>query len=999
MMKPDANFYDIQAAFEAEWANKPYEKGKGYKQFKRWEWLMEQRVGPNGELPNPMALHSATKERRAMEAAGSPKAASWTSLGPSTIDPQSYNPGNGRVNVVCEDPNNPSIIYVGTPAGGLWKSINNGISWTPLFDDMITLGVSGIVVDPTNSSIVYAATGDGDGGDMFSIGVVKSTDGGQTWSLTGLNFNSTASRRTHRLVMHPSDNNTLFCAADNGLFKTSDAGVTWTQVQEGNIRDIKIKPGDPTTVYASTDVFLRSTDSGLSFDTIATGLPDPDDVNRMIIGVSPDDVDAVYVLCGDESDASFLGLWRSSDGGSTFTLRSSTPNIFGYSQTGNDGAGQSWYDMALEVDPLHADIVYVGGINVWKSINGGQSWIIRSHWTYPSSIGYTHADIHYLKFFGTRLYCTSDGGIYRSENNAGTWSDLNAGLEIMQFYRMGGSEGDPSLIVAGAQDNGSNIKYSSGWAHVYGADGMEAMVSPTSSLIVFCSYQNGGILRSFDGGQSFNNTVGSISESGAWVTPFMFDPTDPVNIYAGFENLWVSYDLGASWVNLTNFAGGSTIRSLAIAKSNPDYVYFGDRTGYIRKTTNAGANFSIIDQGIPSLTRTYIAVDPNDENVVYVSLGGYDVGEKVYKTTNGGTTWTNISANLPNAPVNCVTVHDGPNGGVYVGTDVGVFYWDTTLSGWQPYNNGLPNTIVSELEINYATSKLRAATFGRGIWETPLYATATAPPTVSFFWDKENICQGDSIQFFDSSLDAAPGWTWSFPGGSPSSSTLQSPKVYYPVSGNYQIMLDMGNSNGTGSFTDNINVSINPHVVHINIVVDDYPSETSWSITDANQNIIGAGGTYDGLASGSTVNDSVCLPDGCYKFEISDSYGDGICCGLGNGSYSVSTMQLGTFATGGDFGSGESTPFCLTGATGIEEINSGFSLQYSGIPGVFDLLDAIGADPIEYALIDASGRILLQTKNPSASGQIRVDLRPFAKGAYLIRVRAGDRVHVLRVTN
>jgi PKD repeat protein len=988
MYEPGAKLQDIQSAFELEWANRNYEKGKGYKQFKRWEWFMEQRVGATGELPPPMGSFNALKQRRAMQNGGFTKAANWTSLGPATVNPQSYNPGNGRINVIAEDPNNPSIIYVGTPGGGMWKTLNGGSSWFPIFDDMITLGISGIVIDPSNSNVVYAATGDGDGGDTYSIGVVKSMDGGSSWSMTGLNWNTTATRRTHRLIMHPTDNQTLYCAASNGLFKTTDGAASWTKVQDGNIRDVKLQPTDPTTVYAATDVFLRSIDSGLNFDTVTTGLPAATDVNRMSIGVSANDSSVVYVLCGAQSDAGFFGLYRSEDSGLTFALRSDSPNIFGYSSTGSDSGGQSWYDMALTVEPTNADVVYAGGINVWKSTDGGTSWTIKSHWTYPSTVGYTHADIHFLDIVNNRLYCGSDGGIYRSTNGADSWTDLNAGLEIMQFYRLGSSESDPDIIIAGAQDNGSNLLDGGSWTHVYGADGMEGIIDPTNPNIIFCSSQNGGIRRSWDGGVNFSGVTSSIPEDGAWVTPYMFDPTDPAIVYAGFENVWRSDDLGSTWVNISNLNSTATIRSLAVSASNDQYIYFGTRTSYIRRTTDGGATWNIIDGALPNIPRTYISVDPNDEEILYVSFGGFTAGEKVYMSNDAGDTWTNVSMNLPNAPVNCVVPQSGTNGGLYVATDVGVFYYDNTLSGWQPYSQGLPNVVVNELEINYATSKLRAATYGRGIWESPLYTPSTAAPAVAFNWGRTNICAGDSIQFFDASLDAAPAWTWSFPGGSPATSNLQNPKVAYTSPGVYPVSLYMSNANGNTSFTDNVTITIEPHVIEVTITVDNYPEEISWVIVDANNNEVAAGGTYDGLPSGTTVVDSVCVADGCYDFIINDSYGDGICCGQGAGSYAVYTDQLGLFASGGVFQFSEATPFCVIGSTSITaEPLSEFQLNTMGIPGIFELNEAEGnSEPTDITVHDSSGRVLWTNSSPSGFSRQVIDLSAFSKGAYYVVV-------------
>ncbi len=386
---------------------------------------------------NATAEVNAARQR----VAGLRNASVWEPLGPTLWNSISYNPGNGRVNTVAIAPSDPNIVYAGTPASGLWKSTNGGNGWASLNTDLPSMGISGIAVHPTAPDTVYIATGDGDGSDTFSAGVLKSSDGGQSWNTTGLNWTIGQSRNVRALRMHPWNPRRLMCAATNGLYRTVNSGNTWSQAVSGTFYDVDFKPGDSVITYACNDKFYRSSASGFTYTVITNGVPTSDMVGRMAIGVSPADPEVVYLLCSNEEDGSFLGLYRSTDGGLSFEERSSSPNLFGYDEDASDAGGQAWYDMALVVDPNDAQTVYIGGVNVWKSTDGGQNWTILSQWVEcPSDIGYTHADIHALEVLGGKLYCASDGGLYVSEDDGEEWTDLSAGLDITQFYRLGGSE-------------------------------------------------------------------------------------------------------------------------------------------------------------------------------------------------------------------------------------------------------------------------------------------------------------------------------------------------------------------------------------------------------------------------------------------------------------------------------------------------------------------------------------------------------------------------------
>lgn len=725
MSDPNVNFYDAQREFQEYWQGKEVPKGAGWKPFKRWEYFMEPRVYPSGERFAPDQAAKAYQAYSARYERPLETAANWTPLGPNDWTTVSYNPGIGRVNVTAVDPTNSDVMYVGAPSGGFWKSTDSGNNWETSTDDQTVLGVSAIAVDPTNSNIIYIGTGDGDGGDTYSVGVLKSTDGGANWNTTGLNWGVTQFRQISKLLIHPSNAAILLAATNLGVYKSTDNGSSWSLTQSGNFKDMEFKPGDPSVVYVCGTTFYRSANTGDSFNQITSGIPTA--VNRLAIAVSPDNSNYVYLLGGSSSDSGFEGLYRSSNSGVTFATRSTSPNILGYSETGSTGGGQSWYDLAIAVDPNDAEDVYVGGINIWKSNNGGSSWNINAYWYYfTTSIPYVHADIHSLDFYNNRLLAGCDGGVFETTNGGANWTDLSPGISNTQFYRMGGYPDDASLIIAGAQDNGT-IRYNGSWTHVLGADGMEAMIDYTNPNVMYACIQNGGLRRSLNGGASFSSITSGISESGYWVTPFVMDPDDSQTLYAGFENVWKSSNRGSSWTTISSFGSAATLRSLAVAPSNNDYIYTAT-TNIIQRTTNGGSNWSNISSGLPTASAaiSYLSIATDDPLKVWVTFSGYSSGNKVFRSTDGGNNWDNISGTLPNLPVNCVVYQPNSNDAVYVGSDIGIYYRNNSNSDWILFNTGLPNVIVSELEVHEASGKLRAATFGRGLWESDLEPPADA---------------------------------------------------------------------------------------------------------------------------------------------------------------------------------------------------------------------------------------------------------------------------------
>ncbi len=718
---------EIQELAETYFTNRDKGRGSGYKQYKRWEYKMERYVNADGKIQNFSRLNWDVSTKLNSEnppvriAAGD-----WTNLGPSsyTNGSSGYNGGLGRVNVIAFHPTDSDIIYVGVPAGGLWKTTDGGTSWSPMSDVLASLGVSGIAVDHTTPSTVYILTGDGDGGQTKSIGVMKSTDGGGTWTSTGLSWSVTSFHKGYKLLMHPTTSSTMFAATTIGLLKTTDSWATWTTEISGSFRDIEFKPGDPTTVYAcKKDTFYRSTDTGATWTLISSGLPTGE--SRAALAVSPADSGYVYYLAGPggaSGASTYKGMYLSTDSGLTFSTKSTTPNILGYDSAGGGTSDQSWYDLAIAVNPLDKDNTITGGINIWRSTDGGASNTMIAHWYSPTATQYVHADIHELVYnpLDDILYSGSDGGISKSTDNGVTWTNIWDGLEIMQFYRIVGVEDDQDLLIGGTQDNGSN-KYTGSTTieHILGGDGMDCMINYLDHDNIYYSFQLGGLQRSTDGGVSSTGIQPSGS-TGAWVTPYAMDASDPTIIYGGYDDVYRSTNMGTSWSNLGSDGSGA----LAVGIDDPARIYAATGST-IATSADTGGSWSTITGTWPALTITFIALDPADAKRIWITLGGYTSGHKVYESTDAGVSWTNVTGSLPNSPALSIAYQDTggtPMDAMYVGMGVGIYY-KSDSTAWTLYNTGLPNVPIYDLQINYDNCKIRAGTFGRGLWEALLYGS------------------------------------------------------------------------------------------------------------------------------------------------------------------------------------------------------------------------------------------------------------------------------------
>jgi len=427
-------------------------------------------------------------------------------------------------------------------------------------------------------------------------------------------------------------------------------------------------------------------------------------------------------------------------------------------------------------------------------MNGGTSWSQTTEWQWNNSFGYTHCDIHELYFFGGTLYVGSDGLISKSTDHGATWEDISIGLNIRQFYRIGTSQNSLYKILGGSQDNGTSVYTYDYWHEWLGADGMECVVDYTDDNIVYGTSQNGNFYKS-DAGGNFGNTSIQQPGSGNWITPFVIHPTEPQTLFVGSSSVKKTTNGMLSWTSISSFGSGN-LNSLAIGYSDPDYLY-ASKQSTIHRTKDGGGSWDNVSAGLPGLFISYITVNPNDPEMVTVSLSGYQEGNKVYISYDAGDTWSNISANLPNLPANCIVFNDDVSNGLYVGMDDGVYFINDESTEWELFNTGLPNVVIAELEINYEEHIIRAGTYGRGLWEANLQVVA---PVAIFDADKTLVPLGCEVNFTNESVGPPDSYEWYFEGGTPETSFEKNPAgIIWETEGIYDVSLTVTNDLGSST--------------------------------------------------------------------------------------------------------------------------------------------------------------------------------------------------------
>ncbi len=723
-------------------ASNPKPTGAG-----EWAALRAAQQQDDNGVVRPDGLLRATEQRRAIalrtaaalaqqkKAGGSARLAGiswnqWTAIGPGNI--------GGRVRAMAFHPSNPAVIWVGSVSGGIWKTVDSGASWQPVNDFMGNLSITSIVVSPTNTNTMYASTGEGfyNADAVRGAGVFKSTDGGSTWvQLASTNpvTKGTAWYYVNRLVVHPQNGDVLLAATNEGLFRSSDGGTSWTLVRAvSRVADVRFNP-----LNGSYAVFGRGYGGGAieySIDGGATWrASNLSPSGRTELGYSHSNT--IYA----SADVANGTIYRSTDFGATWASVSAPGHL----------ASQGWYDNAIWVDPTNDAHLIVGGLDLWRSTNGASSWTkISQWWSAPLS---AHADHHVIvsppNYNGSTVrtvYFGNDGGVYRA-NDVSTvaltngWTSLNNGLAITQFYSGAGHTGTNGRIIGGTQDNGSLVYSGSGtqWSAFFGGDGGFSAVDPTNGNYIYGEYVYLNLHRSTTGGTTSASYIYSgISDAGSgstalFIAPFTLDPNNPNTMLAGGQSLWRSTNVKAtppSWGAILGSTGGGLISQIAVPAGKSDVIWVGRTSGALLRTLNGTASAPTWSQvnvsGMPGRYVLSLLVDPSNTNVVYAGYGGYS-NSNLWKTTDGGLTWTSIGGSLPASPVRAIQRHPANPSYLYVGTEVGVFASQDGGLTWGTTNDGPANVSVDQLFWLNSTT-LVASTHGRGMFKVDAGATGHA---------------------------------------------------------------------------------------------------------------------------------------------------------------------------------------------------------------------------------------------------------------------------------
>ena len=630
----------------------------------------------------------------------------WFSIGPRNI--------NGRVKSLAVHPTNAAVVYAGAASGGVWKSEDGAQSWRPLWDEQETLVIGSLALAPSAPDTIYVGTGEWTPGYLAAgpgQGVYVSTNGGSSWTRRA----AVLTRRIARVVVSQANSATVYVAGDQGFERSTDSGVTWTTLRAGQISDAVIDPNNANTIYINVrnDGIYKTTDGGTNWTKLTNG-PTGASADWIKLAIGDNGTNGSNFVLAKRSGT----LYRSTDGGTNWTTLA-----------GSHGSAphHAWANL-LAVAPDDEDIILAGGVDAERTANGGSSW---------SGLAGVHADHHVAQFAPSNtdiVYACNDGGLYRSADKGATWKKASHGLVVTQFYDADSWNPISSVVGGGTQDQGTSMTLGGlTWRHIQNThDGGYLLISPTDPRTMYEEYQNTVIHKSTDGGNSWVPKTGGITGTSIWVGVLAMHPTNHNILYTGTQQVFRTTDgVATNWVASSQALAGD-VASIAIARSDPNRVYAG-AAGRIYRTDDGGATSPWTDKTTATLPSTRlvkdVAVDRADEDRVLLAYGGTTGGapNNVFLSTNGGTSWTAISGNLPDISVNAVDFD--PNGAntFYVGTDVGVYRTTDGGTNWEAFDNGMPNVIISDLTVDAEDNMLYAATFGRGMYKVGIAPSASEP--------------------------------------------------------------------------------------------------------------------------------------------------------------------------------------------------------------------------------------------------------------------------------
>ncbi len=730
---------------------------------------------------------------READAAGGPgerdRLESWQELGPGNI--------GGRTRALLIHPTNPAIMYAAGVSGGIWKTTSGGGRWNPIADNRSNIAFNSMVMDPTNPNVIYAGTGEGYFREVIrgtalplrGQGIFKSTNGNSFRQLS-----STRNQNFHwvnKIVVSHADPRRVYAATRTGVWRSVNSGDSWQRILSpgvnGGCLDLAIRSDRATDVlFASCGTFAQATvyrngaaETAGGFTAVLTEAG----MGRTSLAIAPSNQDVIYALAashvpgpGGNFNGGLHAVFRSTQGGVSGswqarvrntdpvklnTLLLSNPVIANLVECGFSGSNSfsnlGWYANLITVDPANSDIVWAGGVDLFRSNDGGTSWGMLSHWfaSPPSA----HADQHVIAFHpqynggsNQTFFLGNDGGVFRTNNaraaaatgaqascnaanTAVRWTRLNNSYGVTQFYH-GVPYPDGRTYFGGTQDNGTVRGGSggvNGWGPILGGDGGYVAVDPGNTNILYAESQNLNISKSTDGGANFNAAVTGISEPPGgplFITPFVMDPSNPRTLWTGGRFLWRTTDGANLWSRASaGLAGTGQLSAVAVDPSDSGHLLVGLSTGAVHRSSSALTTGpgSVWAQSTPRAGFvTWLAFDPQNSDVAYATYANFG-GRHVWKTSDGGASWASIDGSgatgIPDIPVHAVLVDPGDSQVLYLGTDLGVFVSVDGGTTWAMENTGFANVVTESLATTEAADGSRdlwAFTHGRGAWRTEI---------------------------------------------------------------------------------------------------------------------------------------------------------------------------------------------------------------------------------------------------------------------------------------
>lgn len=688
------------------------------------KFLYKIRAFPYQRIPRGARARAFAQAQMLRAAADS--AQQWTLIGPQPIA-DGY---AGRVTTLAIDPHDNNTVYLGSAEGGVWKSTDAGAHWQPLTDFEPALAIGSLAIDPSNSKVIYAGTGEAnfnfDGYD--GMGVLKSTDAGNTWSLLG----STTFDQSDigALAISPTNTAVILASTSSGVYRSADGGETWQNVVFGRSTGVVFDPSNGSLAYAAA-VFgpdgagiYKSADGGqtwkISNGSGTKSIPFSQQTFRITLAISPSQPGTLYVGydTATGTPSPLAGFFKSTDGAATWR------QLPGQAYCSN----QCWYNNVVAVSPTDPNLLLGGGVSLVQSTDDGNTWL-------PAAGPGFHVDQHAIAFTadGSHVFAGNDGGVWSSAtaNAAFHWTNLNATLALTQFYHgLSIAPGNPGVSFGGTQDNGSLQYAASQWVNVGCGDGSATAIDPLNPQIVYISCAGlsssaGAVLRSLTGGGqgSYLQVSNGLNESIPFLPYLTIDPSNPQNLYfTGNQHIYQTTNGGTLWkaISPNVTAGVMPACAIAVAPSDSNTVYSGSCDGMAMVTHNAlsgtSSTWTNISAGLPGTSITHITVDPGSPLKAYATLSGF-MNAHVVLTEDGGQSWTDITGNLPDISANDLVIDPDLAGALYVSNDMGVFWTNTTGKYWSALGTGLPHAAVLSLAFEHTSRTLRAATHGRSVWD------------------------------------------------------------------------------------------------------------------------------------------------------------------------------------------------------------------------------------------------------------------------------------------